>query len=230
VDCSVVVCTRNRAPQLAETLTSFTKLNIPTGTTWEVVVVDNGCTDSTAEVIHSFESTLPLRRVYQPEPGISKARNAGVDAAQGKYLIWADDDVHVQPNWLAAFLEAFKRWPEAVVFGGKITPVLVAPTPTWVLDDYDDLKMMFAVRDFGPDPVPLSVLNDRIPYGACYALRAAEQRQFRYDTALGRAPGQNRAGEETAVIEAILKANYSGWWVPDAEVKHIIPTSRQTLE
>jgi glucosyl-dolichyl phosphate glucuronosyltransferase len=160
VDCSVVVCTSNRAPQLAETLTSFTKLNIPTGTTWEVVVVDNGCTDSTAEVIHSFESTLPLRRVYQPEPGISKARNAGVDAAQGKYLIWTDDDVHVQPNWLAAFLEAFKRWPEAV---GKITPVLVAPTPTWVLDDYDDLKMMFAVRDFGPDPVPLSVLNDRIP-------------------------------------------------------------------
>jgi glucosyl-dolichyl phosphate glucuronosyltransferase len=68
VDCSVVVCTRNRAPQLAETLTSFTKLNIATGTTWEVVVVDNGCTDSTAEVIHSFESTLPLRRVYQPEP------------------------------------------------------------------------------------------------------------------------------------------------------------------
>jgi glucosyl-dolichyl phosphate glucuronosyltransferase len=230
MDISVVVCTRNRAVQLSETLSSFTKLGIPSGTTWEVVVVDNGSTDSTAEVIHSFEGALPIRRVFQALAGISNARNAGAEAAQGKYLICTDDDVQVAPNWVVAFLDAFRRWPDAVVFGGKITPSYKEPTPDWFRDAVGDLQIMYGARDFGPDPVPLSIANDRIPYGACYAIRATEQRQFRFDPALGRAPGRQRGGEETAVVEAILKANHSGWWVPNAEVRHIIPPSMQTLE
>jgi glycosyltransferase involved in cell wall biosynthesis len=221
--------------QLSEALESFTKLKIPEGTTWEIIVVDNGSTDATANVIRSFEQALPIKRVFQPKPGISNARNAAVDAAQGKYLIWTDDDVQVAPNWLAAYVNAFKRWPEAAVFGGKITPYLVPPTPAWFQDAFDYVDRvrggdLFARRDFGPDPVPLSIANDRIPFGACYAVRAAEQRQFRYDPTLGRAPGQYRGGEETAVIEEILKANHSGWWVPAAEVKHMVPSSRQSLQ
>jgi hypothetical protein len=43
-------------------------------------------------------------------------------------------------NWLAAFLEAFRRWPDAVVFGGKITLHLLPPTPLWFLEAFDDLK------------------------------------------------------------------------------------------
>lgn len=230
MDCSVVVCTRNRATQLSEALESFTKLNIPEATTWEVLVVDNGSSDSTVDVIRSFERVLPIRRVFQPQPGLSNARNSAIEVAQGKYIIWTDDDVHVDPNWLAAFLEAFKRWPDAVVFGGKITPCLLPPTPVWFFDAFEYLKKRLAARDFGPDPIPLSIANDRIPYGACFAIRAAEQRQYRYDPNLGRAPGRNRGGEETELIASILKARYSGWWVPGAQVKHIIPASRQTVE
>jgi len=144
--------------------------------------------------------------------------------------VWTDDDVHVEPHWLTAFVEAFKRWPEAVVFGGRITPYLLSPTPLWFLDAFDYLKQRLAARDFGPDPIPLTIENDRIPYGACFAIRAVEQRQYRYDPNLGRAPGRNRSCEESELIASILRANYSGWWVPDAEVKHIIPASRQTLE
>jgi glycosyltransferase involved in cell wall biosynthesis len=87
MDCSVVICTRNRATQLSEALSSLITLHIPNGTTWEVLVVDNGSTDSTADVIRSFEPLLPIKRIFQPEPGISNARNSGIDAAQGKYLL-----------------------------------------------------------------------------------------------------------------------------------------------
>jgi glucosyl-dolichyl phosphate glucuronosyltransferase len=230
LDCSVVICTRNRAGQLSETLASLERLDVPAGLKWEVLVVDNGSADSTADVIRSFEPVLPIRRIWQPKPGLSNARNAGVDAAKGKYLVWTDDDVHVEPRWLAAFLEAFERWPEAVVFGGKITLSLIPPSPLWLLNVLDDCQIMFAARDFGPEPVPLSLRNDKIPFGACFAVRANEQKRYRYDPSLGRAPGQNKSGEETAVIETMLRADCLGWWVPNAEVKHMIPQSRQTLE
>ena len=229
MDCSIIICTRNRAAQLKDALSSFTTLNVPSGTTWELLVVDNGSTDATPDVISSFEGTLPIRRVHQPIAGLSNARNAGVDVARGKYIVWTDDDVYVAPDWLATFLEAFRRWPDAVVFGGKITLSLVPPTPNWLLESLDHLQWIYSARDFGPDPIPLSLVNYKIPLGACFAVRAAEQKRYRYDPDLGIAPGQNRSCEETTVIETILGAGYSGWWLPKAEVKHIIPSSRQTL-
>ncbi len=230
MDCSVIICTRNRAAQLKDTLSSLTTLNVPPGITWELLVVDNGSSDATPDVISSFQETLPIRRLNQPIAGLSNARNAGVDAAQGKYIVWTDDDVRVDPSWLVAFLDAFSRWPEAVVFGGKITLSLVQPTPAWLLESLDRLEWVYSARDYGPDPIPLSVVNYKIPLGACFAIRTTEQRRHRYDPNLGIAPGQNRSCEETTVIEAILEAGYSGWWLPKAEVKHIIPTSRQTLQ
>jgi glycosyltransferase involved in cell wall biosynthesis len=229
MDCSVVICTRNRAGRLAETLSSVARLIIPAGTTWEVVVVDNGSTDATADVIRSFEPSLPIRRVWEPKPGISNARNAGAAAAIGKYLVCTDDDVHVEPQWLAAFLDAFQSHPEAAIFGGKIIPEFLPPTPRWFLKARDHLHIVFGARDFGHDPVPLS-LDGKIPYGACYAIRGTEAKQFRYDPRLGRAPGRQRGGEETAFVEAMLKANHAGWWVPKAAVKHIIPPAMQTLD
>jgi hypothetical protein len=102
------------------------------------------------------------------------------------------------------------------------------PTPAWLLDS-PDCQSMFCACDFGPEPIPLSFTNYTIPLGACFAIRAKEQRRFRYDPSLGHAPGRSRGCEETDVIEAMLKENHSGWWVPEAEVIHIIPPSRQTL-
>jgi glucosyl-dolichyl phosphate glucuronosyltransferase len=75
MDCSVVICTRNRAAQLSEAVSSLTKLHIPNCMTRELLVVDNGSTDSTPDVIRSFETVLPIKRVFQPEPGISMWKN-----------------------------------------------------------------------------------------------------------------------------------------------------------
>src|SRR5690606_16449022 len=111
MDASVVVCTRDRAASLAVTLESIAGLRIPALVVAELVVVDNGSTDGTPAVVEAFRrrSPLPLRYVRELRPGIAPARNAGMAAARGRIVVFTDDDVTVEPDWLAEMLEAFRR-------------------------------------------------------------------------------------------------------------------------
>jgi glycosyltransferase involved in cell wall biosynthesis len=226
--CSVIICTRNQCAKLANVLDSIVATAKPHGLEWELLVVDNGSSDGTTATIDRFAARLPIVRVWEPIAGLSNARNAGVARARGRHIIWTDDDVLVAEKWLVAYIEAFDRHPDAAVFAGRVTPVLLPPTPAWFERARGDLHFLLAARDFGPDPVPLSVAADRLPFGASFAVRTVEQQQFLYDPDLGVAPGRRRGGEETAVVTAILDAGHSGWWVPGGEVKHLIGSDRQT--
>ena len=73
---------------------------------------------------------------------------------------------------------------------------------------------MVAFRDFGAEPIPLSIAGHRIPYGPSFALRAAEHRKFRYDPAFGVGPGRQRVGEETDVIARVLQSGATGYSSP----------------
>lgn len=221
---SVVICTRNRARQLRRMLDSMCAVEIPEGLGWEVVVVDNGSVDDTPRAVLEFADRLPIRRVWEPEPGIANARNRGVEAARGAYICWTDDDVLVDRHWLAAYCEAFARHPGAAVFGGKILPQLEAPAAPWFARQLDrwPLNCLTASRDFGEEVVPLDLACGRIPCGANFAVRAREQKQARYDPAL------TRLGEESQVIHHILARGGEGWWVPASAVSHLIPAERQT--
>lgn len=231
VDISVLICTRNRAAQLGQVLESATRLRIPEGLRWELVVVDNGSSDNTGEVVQSFAARLPVRLVREDTPGLSNARNRGVAEVRGRYICWTDDDVVIDEGWLAAYLAAFRAHPEAVVFGGRITPVLQEPTPAWVRRLASDwpLTSVFARREWGDVPIPLDLDRGVVPWGANFAVRTREQRQVAYDPNLGVSPLQKRLGEEAEVIYQILNGGGSGWWTPDARVQHIIPARRQTV-
>ncbi|MBW6397522.1 glycosyltransferase [Roseomonas sp. HJA6] len=229
LDVSVIICTRNRAESLRGTLESLGRLTLPEGTRWEVLIVDNGSTDATPAVIAEHEGRIPVRRLAEPTPGLSNARNCGLRAAAGRYIAWTDDDVLVDPDWLSAYLEAFRTWPEAAVFGGRITARIDPPTPPWFTEVRGALTHMLAERDFGDAPLPLSIAEDRLPYGANYAIRSEEQRRFPYDPAYGVAPGRALLGEEVLVIKAIFATGATGRWVPQSRVIHRIGHSRQTI-
>jgi glycosyltransferase involved in cell wall biosynthesis len=224
---TVAVCTWNRCLLLRQALESMTALRIPAGTEWELLVVNNRCTDATDEVIAAFTGTLPLRRVYEPEPGLSHARNAAVREATGTYILWTDDDTLVDPGWLAAYVEAYERWPRAVMFGGPVMPWFMAPPPAWVKSGWSLIAEALAVRDLGPSPL-LFDGGDNMPFGANYAVRIEEQRHCLYDPRLGMRAGTLMVGEETRVLTDLLAAGFEGRWVPGASVRHCIPPSRMT--
>src|SRR5262249_32999269 len=170
---TIAICTWNRCEWLRKTLEGFSAVDIPVATEWEILVVNNNCTDQTDQVIRAYEGRLPIRRVFEPRPGLSHARNRAVTQATGKYILWTDDDVTVCTGWLAAYVDAFRRWPDAAVFGGPIEPWFDGTPPKWLSQIYNTIAGVYAARDFGTEPVPLS--PNVIPWGANYAVRAREQ-------------------------------------------------------
>lgn len=203
-------------------------MNVPDGLVWELVIVDNGSTDRTCDVVESFKSKLPIRAIIEENPGQSNARNAGIREAVGKYIVWTDDDVLVDPNWLLSYVAAVRQWPDAAVFGGRILPLLEGSSPKWFMENLDLLGGVVVSRDFGERILPLSLPEDRVPFGANYAIRAVEQRANLYDPSLGLKPGRSRRAEEVEVIKTILRAGATGYYIPDSIVRHVIPQTRQT--
>lgn len=226
MDVSVVICTRDRAASLARTLQSLGRMSIPKDLRWELIVIDNASTDETNAVLTRFQRSLPLRWEFEAAPGVSNAKNHAVTIVQGNYILWTDDDVIVDPLWLAAYIDAFCRWPDGAFFGGKIIPLFDEPMPHWLRDSWPMIGNVFAYRDFGDQPIQFRLEGNRLPYSANFAIRAAEQRAYLYDPTLG--PGTWVPGEETDVIERMLKDGKSGYWVPEAKVQHCTSRSRQT--
>jgi len=222
---TVGLCTHNRSALLRQTLGSMCRLKIPAECTWEVVVVPNVCSDDTHQVLSEFSGRLPLRVCDERKPGLSHARNRAVRAAAGEYILWSDDDVLLDAAWVSAYAAAFRRHPEAALFGGPIEPVFEASPPTWLLEVLPIVGPAFARRDLGAAPFRLD--RRSLPYGANFAIKTSAQRRHAYDSALGQRPGQLGVGEETKLLLALLSDGEEGWWVPDARVQHFIPIAKQ---
>lgn len=226
---TVLICTRNRRASLKRTLDSLARCRVAPDLRWEVLVVDNGSSDGTSAVIEDFASKLPIRSVREDVPGLSHARNTGVRHAGGRYILWTDDDVLVEGGWLEAYASAFAAHPEAAFFGGRVHPVLEPPTPAWLSNNLDLLEHLLAARDFGDESFEIRGNDDRLPFGASFAVRANDQTEHLYDTDLGVSPTMRRSGEETQLLRAILAKGGVGRWVPEAIVSHVIPPQRQKL-
>lgn len=224
---TVIICTWNRAALLEQTLAAIAAAQ-PPETPWEVLVVNNRCTDRTDEIVDNFRGRLPLRPCHEEKAGLSNARNAGMREARGEYILWTDDDVLVDPDWLRAYERAFATFPDATLFGGPVRAWFDGDPPKWLAQNIDRLWMAYALRDLGPARVPLA-FPGALPFGANFAVRAEVQRRFPFDPELGRKGSGGALGEETAVMAGILAEGAPAWWLPEARVRHFIPRERQTL-
>ena len=114
---SLVIPTHNRAEQLLVALRSVVRQSADPAL-WECVVVNNASTDDTAERFAAFAAEHPginLRMVFEPEPGVSHARNRGLSEARADLLAWIDDDERIGEYFIAAYLDFFDAHPGASV-------------------------------------------------------------------------------------------------------------------
>src|SRR5262245_764893 len=118
-DVSIVICTRNRAPQLRGMLDSLMAMR--TERPWEAILVDNGSTDGTAEVIRHAAAKEPrIRYVREQRIGLGAARDRGWREAQSDLLSFTDDDCYVAEDYVDAVVAAFHGRPDVGVVGGRI--------------------------------------------------------------------------------------------------------------
>jgi glycosyltransferase involved in cell wall biosynthesis len=227
---TVAICTFNRAESLRLTLDSLVAMEVPSDLPWELLIVNNNSTDHTDDVIGEYVGRLPIRGEFEPRGGKSYALNRAIDVVKGDYIVWTDDDVLVDPGLLTAYAAAFRRWPEAALFGGRIKPRYEVPVENWVIESEAVLGGPYAIRDFGDQALSLSADDeDHFPYGANWAVRTIEQQAFRYDPELGPGPNRARYQEDTDVVRRLLRSGATGYWIPDAMVEHRIGRDRQTV-
>ncbi|HVL38580.1 MAG TPA: glycosyltransferase family 2 protein [Fimbriimonadaceae bacterium] len=130
-DISVVICTCNRADELAKTLSSLAEVRIPEGRLAELILVDNNSKDTTPEVVGSAASQLErftVKPVAEPKQGLSAARNRGLAEAKGAVIIFTDDDVRLEPDWLEGMSEPILAGKADALAGGvRIAAHLLRP-------------------------------------------------------------------------------------------------------
>ncbi len=223
----VAICTWNRCALLRQTLGGLTELQIPQDIEWELLVVNNNCTDATDEVVDEFIRALPVRLVHEPVAGLSNARNRAVAECHGEYLAFLDDDVLVDSQWLNALLDATQRFPGAATFGGPVAPWFpVQPDPE-LFAAFPAIRNGFCGIDHH---LPLGSLPPRCRLtGANMAFSSRAIRGLTFDPALGVNQSSLGGGEETAFISALRGRGGEVVWVPDMKVRHYVDPARMEL-
>jgi glucosyl-dolichyl phosphate glucuronosyltransferase len=165
MDISVVLATYNRAASLQITLESFAASRIPSTLSWELLVVDNNSNDDTAAVVRRFTQRLgpSVRYIFEGRQGRSAALNAGIAQASGDVIAFTDDDVILDPEWLAQLFHAFDD-PSVSAVAGRILPLWSHSQPKWLDIDGQQAVVNF---DLGDQPQEIQIA----PMGANSAFR-----------------------------------------------------------
>lgn len=224
---SLVIATYNRAEHLHSTLMSVAAQSLA-AEAWECVVVDNNSTDATSERIATFcaeHPALNIRYIFEPEQGLSAARNAGIGGAQGDIIAFIDDDERIDADFLSAYIDLFDTMPEAMAAGGRIIAEYPAGRPQW-MSRYTEQPIANPMH-YGDD-VRLFP-RGKIPGGGNMAFRReALDRVGIFDTSLGRTGRRLIGGEECDLFERMDAVGIRPYYVPRAVMYHIIPEEKLT--
>lgn len=231
---SVVVCTRDRPGSVRSTLESILACRYPAERR-ELLVVDNASGADAPVELPEARLDGPVRLLREPEPGLSNARNRGLRGARGEIVAFADDDVEVDREWLAALVGPFADDERVGATSGATLPgALETPVQRWTEGfggrPRQPGRRVFDLREPPPDrPLFPFTVGD---FGAGRNMafrREAIASLGGFDPALG--PGT--PAHDGDDIEALLRVLLSGRRIvhdPAAIVRHAHPRSYAELE
>ncbi len=218
---SIVVCTRDRVPELESCLRHLDRQDYPA---FEVVVVDNAPTsDAIRVLVEARRSRINYRYAVEPRGGLSWARNAGIAAASGEIVAFLDDDEEPDPYWLAGLATGFARGDDIGCVTGIIVPARLDTQVEWWFEAAGGHSKGrgFTSAIFSRHG-PQSPLYPLPPFGAGGNMafrREALARIGGFDVALGTGTPA-RAAEDTLALTLVLLAGYRIAYEPAALMRH----------
>ena len=216
---SVVVCTHNRPEDLRRCLTAIGALQDHV----EVIVVDSASTPRCEELVGAFgDQIADLHYIYESEPGLSLARNRGLESATRPTVAFVDDDAAPTPDWARQLAAAFVE-PDVACAGGTCRAVFTSSRPPWLSDRLLQFSGITRIGEVARD----AESSAEYPFGANIAFRAdALRARGGFATNLGRLGTSLLSGEEFAVIEALRAVGWRVRLVPAAVVDHWVAPER----
>ncbi len=220
---TVAIPTYNRAGLLRQTLQGLTRQNYPHDQ-FEILVIDNNSPDDTHAVVESFAGTRPAPRyLLETRQGLNHARNRAIAEARGAIVVFGDDDILMEPTWLAEITAPFAADTARRIgaIGGEVIPVFPDGLPPWVAEWHEPLA-------FRPDVGPISPRQS--PMGANFALpKWVFDQVGPFHADLDRSGQSLFAGGDSEMIRRVRSAGLEVWFVPAAKVLHQMPASRTTF-
>lgn len=218
---SIIICTYNRAKLLNECLASLSVQSCK-DMAWDVIVVDNNCTDNSVEVAEKWRSKLNIRVVKEEKQGLSHARNAGLQNSNAMLVAYLDDDCTVSPGWLAAIADGFQGFPDTACFGGRINLRWEGGVqPSWMSDNVRPALGHQELSD------GISLVR-HVNGGNMIWVRQILLELGGFNLSLGRVGKIKLAGEESEVQEKARERGLLIRYLPDALAYHWVPKERQT--
>jgi glycosyltransferase involved in cell wall biosynthesis len=227
---SVVIATYNRAALLRSALQALGEQDYASDD--EVIIIDNGSSDDTPQVIAraAAEFPVPLRYVRETIPGKTAALVTGIGAASGDVLALTDDDVLADGDWIARIREIFRGGSIALV-GGRVDPLWEHETPWWLNvemdgDRYGSMCSPLALLHYGE----AQELGARTAVGANLAItRSAFAALGGLRADLGRHRGTLLCGEDHDLCQRAVAAGFRCEYRPELRVRHLVPAARTRL-
>ncbi|MBN1795978.1 MAG: glycosyltransferase family 2 protein [Sedimentisphaerales bacterium] len=222
LDISVLISTYNRAESLHRTLESFMGLNI-NGFSAEFVVVDNNGADNTRQVVEYYSDKLPIHYIFEANPGKNCALNTAIKSIPlGRIIVFTDDDVEPQQDWLDSVVRITDRYSDYSLFGGKVYNIWPSrDIPEWVQKVAELGIAIFPILDLGKREKPFP--PRRFPAGPNFWMRYEIFENGRsFDEHFGPRPKSRIFGSETSFAKKILEEGHRILYSPDSVVGHRI--------
>lgn len=220
---SAIICTHNRDTYLGAAIDSL--LGQEFTANFEIVVVDNGSSDRTREVVEHRSHHSHVKYIFEPTIGLSVARNTGAKTASADILAYLDDDAVASPQWLQVLYNAYQNNSQLAIAGGKVTLIWPPDTqpPKWLSPG---LSANLGAYDLG-DNILYIEQPGSTPRGLNYSIRRSFLEQIGgFDPQLGRVGKNLLSNEELQMTEFALQRGWQVAYLPTALVAHNVAPER----
>lgn len=228
INISIIVCCYNSQNVIIETLKHLANQRTDHRFEYEIVLVDNNCSDETVIIARQFWDQLEINTILniisEPTPGLSHARKKGVQSSCGDLIVFCDDDNWLHFDYLQIAYDFMQEHPEVGALGGQSIEVLESSKPYW----WDKKKTSYAVGKQSNHSGEVSTRG--YLWGAGLVTKKSimiHLYEAGFESLLtGRNGNVLASGDDSEICKWILFMDYKLWYLKELKFHHFITANR----